>query len=133
MIDCATAAMPTLSALTLENVEGNGGKKRIAHSGLLREVVLRSERRALAVPGSPFVDDELDPRLAGTPGLTGNVAHRRPVVGDDLLHQRAAGEQIVVLVFAELKGVASGEAGGAARRVVVDRESPQVAALRVCI
>jgi hypothetical protein len=53
------------------------------------------------------------------------------VVGDDALHDGAAGEQVVVVVGGEVEGVAGGEFGGAAGGVVVDGESPEMAALGV--
>ncbi len=49
-----------LVGVALEDVEGDAGEEGVAHGGLLREVVLRGELGALAVPGSPLVDDELD-------------------------------------------------------------------------
>ena len=54
-----------LVGVALEDVEGDAGEQGIAHGGLLGEVVLGGELGALAVPGAPLVDDELDLGWAG--------------------------------------------------------------------
>jgi hypothetical protein len=71
------------------------------------------------------VDDELHFWLAF------GGAHGVPVVGDDALRDAAPSEQIVVFVAFEVQSVAGGELSWAPGRVVVDRESPKVAALGV--
>ncbi len=56
-----------------------------------------------------------------------------PVIGDDLFHQRAAREQVVVIVGGKVEGVACGEFTGAARGVVVNGESPELTAFWIGI
>ena len=116
-----------LIGVALEDVQGDAGEECVAHGGLLGEVVVGAEFGALAIPGTPLVDDELDL------GLVGGVAHGGPVVGDDALHDGASGEEVVVVVGVEAEGVSGGELGGAAGGVVVDGESPEVAALGVLV
>ena len=98
-----------LVSVALKNVEGNGGEQRIAHGGLLRDVVLGTESGVLVVPGSPLVDDELHVGLAGTLWLAGHIAHGSPVVGDNFFHERAAGKQVVVLIVSKVKRIALGK------------------------
>ncbi len=45
-----------LVGVTLEDVEGDAGEERVAHGGLLREVIFGGELGGLAVPGAPLVD-----------------------------------------------------------------------------
>ena len=116
-----------LVGVALEDVQGDAGEECVAHGGLLGEVVVGAEFGALAVPGAPLVDDEFHL------GLAGGVAHGGPVVGDDTLHDGAAGKEVVEVVGVEVEGVAGGELGGAAGGVVVDGESPEVAALGVLV
>ena len=116
-----------LVGVALEDVEGDAGEQGIAHGGLLGEVVAGAERGSFAVPGAPFVDDELDVGLTGLGGLR----HGGPVVGDDFFHDAGAGEEVVVIVGIEGEGVAFGEGGGTAGGVVVDAEAEEVTALGV--
>src|ERR1700749_3202897 len=103
-----------LFGVALKDVEGDAGQQRIAHGGLLGEVVLGREFGAFAIPCSPLIDDELHF------GLAFGGAHGVPVVGDDALHDAAPREQIVVVVAVEVQSVAGGKLGRAAGRVVVD-------------
>ena len=59
---------------------------------------MRAEFGSLAVPCAPLVEDE-----AGAVVGVG-LGEDAPVVGDDVFHEAAAGEQVVVLVGGEGEG-----------------------------
>src|SRR6266850_2948265 len=67
-----------------------------------------------AVPRAPFVHHQLDAMLAI------NLAHSRPVFGDERLHARGLAEQAVPVVDSEVDGLTS------ARRSAVIVECPAV-------
>ena len=97
-----------LVRVALEDVQRDAGQQRVAHGGLLRQVVSVAERCALAVPRAPLVHHQLDGVLAGLRGLRDGG----PVAGDDALHETGAGQQVVVVVRVELERVPGGELRG---------------------
>ena len=116
-----------LVRMLLEDVQRDAGQQRVAHGGLLRQVVLRAELRALAVPRTPLVHHQLHLRLARLL----RVAHGRVVVSHHPLHDAGARQQIVELVRAELQRIALRKRRRAAGGVVVHRQAEQMPPLRI--
>src|SRR5215469_6865006 len=112
-----------LVGVALEDVERDAGQQSIAHGGLLREVVLRRKFRALAVPRSPLVDDELYTVIG--------ISHGAPVVRNDSFHEASAREEVVKFAITELERISRRELRRAARGVVVDGEPPKARPLGI--
>ena len=91
LIDCATAATATFSALRwkMSSVMPVSSASRMVDC--CERLYSRRKLGALAVPGSPFVDDEFHRAMARL------VIDGLPVIVDDAIHDAGAGEQIVEL------------------------------------
>ena len=72
--------------MPLEGVQREAGKKRIPEREHLRKTVPRADLRPRAVPGTPFVDNQLDVVVWV------RFRHDRPVIAKDRVHRVALGE-----------------------------------------